>query len=241
MAHLVDGASPVDGTWKLPVFVTDLNVQRDVYVRGDQHIGGVMLKLVEQVDDVQRDWSDHALWWPEKCRWLTHTRSTLDQLGITAATYAEFTPMHKSVLVQLPDLQEIEMFLDFSVPVVRAVQELCRELGIRYSEELSLKRYFKPDALRRGVSSEADQPVRLNKGEESVGPGTLRRQQPIRASTIDLHGKRHMSRGCFPESEACSTPTSWERCREVELCLEELLLDLLRTAAPSAATRLSPA
>lgn len=42
-----------------------------------------------------RDWSDHALWWPEKRRWLTHTRSTLDQIGITANCNLEFTPQHK--------------------------------------------------------------------------------------------------------------------------------------------------
>ncbi|VDK24771.1 unnamed protein product [Anisakis simplex] len=45
--------------------------------------------------DVSRDWSDHALWWPEKRKWLTHTRSTLDQMGITADSQLEFTPQHK--------------------------------------------------------------------------------------------------------------------------------------------------
>lgn len=45
--------------------------------------------------DMSKDWSDHALWWPEKRRWLTHTRSTLDQIGITANCNLEFTPQHK--------------------------------------------------------------------------------------------------------------------------------------------------
>lgn len=44
---------------------------------------------------MSKDWSDHALWWPEKRRWLTHTRSTLDQIGITANCNLEFTPQHK--------------------------------------------------------------------------------------------------------------------------------------------------
>lgn len=34
----------------------------------------------------------------------------------------------------------IDARLDFSVNVQRATQKLCRDLGIRYSEELSLKR-----------------------------------------------------------------------------------------------------
>jgi len=37
-----------DGTWELRVFVTDLNEEpRTLRVKGDLHIGGVMLQLVE--------------------------------------------------------------------------------------------------------------------------------------------------------------------------------------------------
>jgi kindlin 2 len=53
-----------------------------------------MMSLVNEIGE-ERDWSDHALWWPDRRKWLKHTRSTLDQIGVTAATYLEFTPMHK--------------------------------------------------------------------------------------------------------------------------------------------------
>ncbi|VDD89069.1 unnamed protein product [Enterobius vermicularis] len=197
MAHLVENGVANDGSWSLTVLITDMNIQRNLFVTGGLHIGGLMLKLVDEID-ITRDWSDHALWWPEKRRWLTHTRSTLDQVGITADTNLEFTPQHKLARVQLPDLQMIDARLDFSVNVVRAVQQLCREIGIRYSEELSFKRFIPPEILRKNLAYEVDQsglqPIRP--GEESVGPGTLRRQTPISASASNLAGP--LRRGTSP-------------------------------------------
>lgn len=36
-----------DGTWNLRVFITDLQVEKTLRVKGDLHIGGVMLRLVD--------------------------------------------------------------------------------------------------------------------------------------------------------------------------------------------------
>lgn len=36
-----------DGTWNLRVLITDLQVEKTLRVKGDLHIGGVMLKLVD--------------------------------------------------------------------------------------------------------------------------------------------------------------------------------------------------
>ncbi|VEN61193.1 unnamed protein product [Callosobruchus maculatus] len=38
-----------DGSWDLRVFVTDLQTERLIRVKGDVHIGGVMLRLVEDL------------------------------------------------------------------------------------------------------------------------------------------------------------------------------------------------
>jgi kindlin 2 len=191
MAHLIsDDIEPNDGTWKLGIFVTDINTSKEIYARGDMHIGGVMMKLVDAIGG-SRDWSDHALWWPDKRRWLKHTRSTLDQIGVTSAHYLEFTPMHKPAQVQLPDLQLIDANLDFSASVFRVTAELCRELSIRYPEELSLKRNIPPDVLRKGANADTEAPIVPYKvGEESVGPGTLRTLQPIRYSTLNVNGRQ---------------------------------------------------
>ena len=75
------------------------------------------------------DWSDHALWWPEKNRWLKRSRSTLDQYGVQADAKLHFTPMHKNLHVQLPDLQILEMRVDYSSDTFNAVMHLCKELG----------------------------------------------------------------------------------------------------------------
>ena len=41
----------VDGSWDLVVSVTDLQVEKTLRVRGDLHIGGVMLQLVEALGE----------------------------------------------------------------------------------------------------------------------------------------------------------------------------------------------
>ena len=38
-----------DGSWTLTIFVTDLQVERNLRVRGDLHIGGAMIRLVDEL------------------------------------------------------------------------------------------------------------------------------------------------------------------------------------------------
>ncbi|CAA9994929.1 unnamed protein product [Nesidiocoris tenuis] len=94
------------------------------------------------------DWSDHALWWPDKNSWLTRTRSTLDQYGVQADAFLHFTPMHKTLRVQLPDLRYLDCRVDFSMKTFNAVIQLCKELGIRHPEELSFCKPLEPAHLK---------------------------------------------------------------------------------------------
>lgn len=144
----------VDGSWELTIIVTDLQVERTLRVKGDLHIGGVMLKLVESLD-FPADWSDHGLYWPEKSLWLLRTKSTLDQYGVQADCRLWFTPMHKTLQVMLPDLQVVDMQINFSINIFRVVVKICKELGIRHPEELSLSRKIDKEELKRnrGVSA----------------------------------------------------------------------------------------
>jgi kindlin 3 len=65
MAHLItDGFVINDASWKLGIFVTDMNVSKELFVRGDTSIGSLMMSLVNEIQST-RDWSDHSLWWPE--------------------------------------------------------------------------------------------------------------------------------------------------------------------------------
>ncbi|VDK73833.1 unnamed protein product, partial [Anisakis simplex] len=53
-----------------------------------------------------------------------------------------------------------------------------------------MKRFIPPEMLRKGLGFENDQiaPQAVRPGEESIGPGTLRRQTPISASERHLAG-----------------------------------------------------
>lgn len=139
-------------SWDLRIFVPDLQVERSLRVRGDMHIGGVMLRLVEELD-ISIDWSDHALWWPKRNCWLNKTRQTLNHYGVQADSYLNFTPMHKPLRLQLPDLRYVDARVDFSVPCFTAVKLLCKELGIRHSEELSFCRPLGPEHLKKNYQN----------------------------------------------------------------------------------------
>jgi kindlin 2 len=47
LIKMITNSGVVDGSWELTVTVTDLQTDRTLRVKGDLHIGGVMLKLVE--------------------------------------------------------------------------------------------------------------------------------------------------------------------------------------------------
>ena len=48
------GLAVGDGSWNLAVFVTDLQVERTLRVRGDVHIGGLMIRLVDELGRKKR-------------------------------------------------------------------------------------------------------------------------------------------------------------------------------------------
>merc|ERR1719193_1838869 len=137
-----------DGSWDLAVFVTDLQVERTLRVKGDLHIGGVMIKLVDSLD-IAMDWSDHAIWWPTRNIWLDKTRWTLDQYSVNADTVIHFTPMHKTLRIQLPDLRYVDCTVDFSVKTFNACVTMCRDLGLRHPEELSVSKPLDSEHLKQ--------------------------------------------------------------------------------------------
>jgi len=161
------------------------------------HIGGIMLKLVEELD-ISIDWSDHALWWPKKNTWLTKTRQTLNHYGVQADSYLNFTTMHKPLRVQLPDLRYVDARVDFSVSCFTAVKLLCKELGIRHSEELSFTRPLSAEHLKKNYQNVGVTPGQRthlhdpNSAQTNtfnsmrVGPSdTLNKSSPYATGTID--------------------------------------------------------
>lgn len=128
-------------SWELRVNIVEFDViEQSLVVTGDTHIGGVIIQLVEKLTNIRNDWSDFALWWPEKRIWLKKTKMTLDQYGVQADAVLSFTRIHKTLRVQLPDMQVVDMSLDFSTSVFYVVKQICKEIGIRCHEEMSLLR-----------------------------------------------------------------------------------------------------
>lgn len=56
-------------------------------------------------------------------------------------------------LLQLPDLRNLDCRVDFSTNTFRAVVNLCKDLGIRHPEELSLCKPLEPAHLKRNYSA----------------------------------------------------------------------------------------
>uniref|UniRef100_A0A8C5AF34 FERM domain containing kindlin 1 n=1 Tax=Gadus morhua TaxID=8049 RepID=A0A8C5AF34_GADMO len=109
-------------------------------IKGDLHVGGLMLKLVEKISECY-DWSDHALWWGQRNMWVLKTHWTLDKYGIQSDADLCYTPQHKPLLLQLPNMKTVKMTVSYSNVVFKAVAEICRVLNIRRPEEVSLLKH----------------------------------------------------------------------------------------------------
>lgn len=128
--------------WDLSVTVEDLGPDAHpvaLSVTSDLHVGGVILKLVEKIQ-IQQDWSDHALWWEQKQKWLLRTAWALDKYGIQADARLVFMPQHKPLKLGLPNGKTLRLRASFSSPVFQTVIGICRMINIRHPEELSLLR-----------------------------------------------------------------------------------------------------
>lgn len=85
--------------------------------------------------DVKKDWSDHALWWEKKKTWLLKTHWTLDKYGIQADARLLFTPQHKLLRLQLPNMKHMKVKVNFSDRVFKAVSDICKTFS-KWSEGL---------------------------------------------------------------------------------------------------------
>lgn len=104
---------------------------------------------------------------------------TLDQADVHANDKLHFTPMHKPLRLQMPDLSVVELPVDFSTNVLSTVAQLASStLSIRHHEELSLAR-----PLTR---------AQLKRNQATVDVGQTLQQRPL-TPTIDASSKAHSS------------------------------------------------
>uniref|UniRef100_A0A3Q3JU96 PH domain-containing protein n=1 Tax=Monopterus albus TaxID=43700 RepID=A0A3Q3JU96_MONAL len=108
-------------------------------------------------DSKQKDWSDHALWWEKKKTWLLKTHWTLDKYGIQADARLLFTPQHKLLRLQLPNMKHMKVKVNFSDRVFKAVSDICKTFNIRHPEELSLLRKPRDPKKKKKKLEEAEE------------------------------------------------------------------------------------
>lgn len=77
-----------------------------------------------------------------------------------------FTPMKKTLRIQLPDLRYLDARVDFSVNTFTAVGQICKELGIRHPEEVSFCKPLEPHHLKHNLG---DLQASKRKPEKSNG------------------------------------------------------------------------
>lgn len=84
------------------------------------------------------DWTDYALWYPDKQIWLNKPRQTLYAYGIMANAKLEFTCVRRTIVIELPDKSRYRVRVNLSIMTFLVVAEICQELNIKHHEELSL-------------------------------------------------------------------------------------------------------
>lgn len=84
------------------------------------------------------DWSNYALWWPDKQLWLNKPRQTLYAYGIMSNAQLEFACVHRQLVIELPDKSRYRMRIHLAMMTFYVVNEICTAFNIRHSEEMSL-------------------------------------------------------------------------------------------------------
>ncbi|KAF5274387.1 hypothetical protein FQA39_LY07267 [Lamprigera yunnana] len=178
---------------------------------------------ITEAMEISMDWSDHALWWPNRNVWLTRTRSTLDQCGVQADALLNFTPMHKPLRVQLPDLRYLDMRVDFSVKTFAAVVGVCKDLGVRHPEELSFCKPLESNHLKynykENLRKKSEQNTPHKNGVAPIPPPDTNTFIPSPVgSTGSLDKSPFMCAPVTPQKPLSSTPlnspgntTLWSR------------------------------
>eukprot|EP00731_Ephydatia_muelleri_P038146 Em0666g2a len=92
--------------WDLVVSVPQIGVHRTIRVTSSESVAAVMIKIATKLGDA--DWSDYALWWPEKGIWLNKPRQSLYAYGIQADIKLEFVPVHRNVMIEMPDKRQFQ-------------------------------------------------------------------------------------------------------------------------------------
>lgn len=154
-----------DGFWHLKIFVTDYpgyferRNQQPIelisvvsqFTSVDELMRSIISRLTDPKPNLENEnmkfttdhnWDDYLFYSPSKKIWYHKTHWVLKKYEINVnSTDIIFTPKHKILQVQLPDLSRIPVYANFSVPVYLLVKDLCKILNLTENfNEISLKK-----------------------------------------------------------------------------------------------------
>uniref|UniRef100_A0A673HFG0 Fermitin family member 2 n=1 Tax=Sinocyclocheilus rhinocerous TaxID=307959 RepID=A0A673HFG0_9TELE len=115
--------------------------------------------------------------------WLLKTHWTLDKYGIQADARLLFTPQHKLLRLQLPNMKHMRVKVNFSDRVFKAVSDICKTFNIRHPEELSLLRKPRDPKKKKKKLEEAEEEALELEGP-LLTPGSGTSQITITMSTL---------------------------------------------------------
>eukprot|EP00117_Sycon_ciliatum_P046740 scpid12531/ scgid33449/ Fermitin family homolog 1; Kindlin-1; Unc-112-related protein 1 len=124
--------------WELSVFTPQIGATKTFLVTSGMSIGEVVVKVASALGP--QDWSDFALWWPERNIWLNRPRLALSSEGVQSDSKLHFLRINQVLQVQLPDRTVVKMPVNMVVRCFHAVEQVCKTVGIRRFEELSFMR-----------------------------------------------------------------------------------------------------
>uniref|UniRef100_A0A8D3BWC9 FERM domain containing kindlin 1 n=1 Tax=Scophthalmus maximus TaxID=52904 RepID=A0A8D3BWC9_SCOMX len=134
---MITAAEYGETSWELSVQVDqkdgDESMKFKLRVKGDLHIGGLMLKLVEKIKAPQ-DWSDHALWWEQRNCWLLKTHWTLDKYGIQMC-FCKADRIIYSIICAHSSLRQGKLSVVLKQPVEASEIKLYKTMTATYDPE----------------------------------------------------------------------------------------------------------
>ncbi|KAF1743898.1 hypothetical protein MXB_1396 [Myxobolus squamalis] len=121
--------------WKIYISIEN-GEKRSFSLHPTTTIGTLIVQLVSKLTS-DENWSEYSLWYPEKDKWLTNTRDSLDQCGLSNGVSLNFMRTCIPIYVILPNLRVIQHSIDTCGNVMDVLKELCESIKITHFEEMS--------------------------------------------------------------------------------------------------------
>lgn len=187
---MISNEGYIDGSWKLKVVSEDLNGVVLLNVFNNTNFGEVANKVSQHFHIDKNQVKHYSFWCPSKMAWLKKPDLTLHQLSLNANTMILYMKKIRQVTIQIGSRENRKFAVDFSLPVLKIIKDLCHELGINNKYIFSLMRYRGEDSFNA-----VKQKSFINKIEKSPLTVSLR-NLTVNHSTSKKRLNRNLGSNC---------------------------------------------